>query len=56
MASSGKIRVLIVDDVHEARDNVAKLLRFEPDVEIVGLAENGQEGIDIAFQTDPDIV
>ncbi len=36
MASSGKIRVLIVDDVHEARDNVAKLLRFEPDVEIVG--------------------
>jgi pilus assembly protein CpaE len=56
MASSGKIRVLIVDDVHEARDNVAKLLRFEPDVEIVGLAENGQEGIDIAFQTEPDSV
>ena len=56
MASSGKIRVLIVDDVHDARDNVAKLLRFEPDVEIVGLAENGQEGIDIAFLTEPDIV
>ncbi len=56
MASSGKIRVLIVDDVHEARDNVAKLLRFEPDIEIVGLAENGQEGVDIALQTEPDIV
>ncbi|MDQ3044259.1 MAG: response regulator [Chloroflexota bacterium] len=45
-----------MDDVHEARDNVAKLLRFEPDIEIVGLAENGQEGVDIALQTEPDIV
>ena len=49
MAGSGKIRVLIVDDILESRDNVAKLLRFEPDVEIVGMAESGEEGIDIAF-------
>ena len=44
MSGSGKIRVLIVDDVMEARDNVAKLLRFEPGVEIVGVADGGQEG------------
>src|SRR5215216_447643 len=56
MAGSGKIRVLIVDDIVESRDNVAKLLRFEPDVEIVGTAEGGQEGIDLAFQLEPDIV
>ncbi len=56
MASSGKIRVLIVDDILESRDNVAKLLRFEPDVVIVGTAEGGQEGIDLAFQLEPDIV
>jgi pilus assembly protein CpaE len=56
MAGSGKIRVLIVDDIVESRDNVAKLLRFEPDVEIVGMAEGGQEGIDLAFQLEPDIV
>jgi pilus assembly protein CpaE len=56
MTGSGKIRVLIVDDVHEARDNVAKLLRFEPGVEIVGMADGGQEGIDLAFQLEPDIV
>jgi len=56
MSGSGKIRVLIVDDVHEARDNVAKLLRFEPGVEIVGMADGGQEGIDLAFQLEPDIV
>lgn len=56
MAGSGKIRVLIVDDIVESRDNVAKLLRFEPDVEIVGTADGGQEGIDRAFQLEPDIV
>jgi pilus assembly protein CpaE len=56
MAGSGKIRVLIVDDILESRDNVAKLLRFEPGVEIVGMAEGGQEGVDLAFQLEPDIV
>jgi pilus assembly protein CpaE len=56
MAGSGKIRVLIVDDILESRDNVAKLLRFEPDVDIIGMAESGEEGIDIAFRLEPDIV
>jgi pilus assembly protein CpaE len=56
MAGSGKIRVIIVDDILESRDNVAKLLRFEPDVDIVGLADSGEEGIDLAFKLEPDIV
>jgi pilus assembly protein CpaE len=56
MAGSGKIRVLIVDDIAEARDNVAKLLRFEPDLQIVGMAETGQEGVDLAFRLEPDVV
>jgi pilus assembly protein CpaE len=56
MAGSGKIRVLIVDDIVESRDNVAKLLRFEPDVEIVGMGESGEEGMDLAFRLEPDIV
>src|SRR4051812_21204275 len=56
MAGSGKIRGIIVDDILESRDNVAKLLRFEPDVDIVGLAESGEEGIDLAFKLEPDIV
>jgi pilus assembly protein CpaE len=56
MAGSGKIRVLIVDDIHESRDNVAKLLRFEPDVLIVGSAESGEEGVELAIRHEPDIV
>jgi pilus assembly protein CpaE len=53
---SGKIRVLIVDDIAESRDNVAKLLRFEPDVEVVGLADNGEQAIDLCERLEPHIV
>ncbi|MEX2425213.1 MAG: response regulator, partial [Thermomicrobiaceae bacterium] len=54
--STNRIRILIVDDVAESRDNVEKLLRFEPDVEVVGKAERGQEGIDRAIELTPDVV
>ena len=50
------IRVLIVDDVPESRDNVEKLLRFESDIEVVGKAARGQEGIDLALKLLPDVV
>src|SRR5688572_10635534 len=53
---SGKIRILIVDDIAESRDNVAKLLRFEPDVEVVGTADNGEQAIELCERLDPHIV
>jgi len=52
----GKIRVLIVDDVQESRDNVERLLKFEPDIEVVGSASRGQEAIELAIMTLPDII
>lgn len=54
--SERTIRVLIVDDVPESRDNVEKLLRFESDVEVIGKAARGQEGIDLALKLQPDVV
>ena len=42
-----KIRVLIVDDIAETRENVRKLLAFENDVEVVGLAGTGREGTEV---------
>jgi len=51
-----KIRVLIVDDVAETRENVRKLLQFEGDVEVVGAARSGKEGIQQSFELDPDVV
>jgi len=51
-----KIRVLIVDDIPETRENVRKLLYFEKDIEVVGAAANGSEGIELATDLRPDIV
>ncbi|MDP9265199.1 MAG: response regulator [Chloroflexota bacterium] len=56
MADLEKIRVLIVDDVDETRDNLAKLLGFEPDIEIVGSADSGQEAIAIAKRERPSVI
>jgi pilus assembly protein CpaE len=51
-----KISVLIVDDIPETRENLRKLLYFEPDIEIVGTADNGQKAVDEARRLQPDIV
>ena len=51
-----KIRVLIVDDIAETRENVRKLLQFEADIEVVGTARTGKEGIQIAQELNPDVV
>jgi len=51
-----KIRVLIVDDVAETRENIRKLLQFESDVEVVGAARSGKEGIQLSQELAPDVV
>jgi pilus assembly protein CpaE len=52
---STNIRVLIVDDIAETRENIKKLLQFEADIEVVGGARSGQEGIQMAAETRPHI-
>jgi pilus assembly protein CpaE len=54
--SPDKITLLIVDDIPETRDNLRKLLYFEPDVEIAGLASDGREAIQAARKLQPNIV
>src|SRR5258706_14923518 len=51
-----KIRTLIVDDIAETRENIRKLLQFEADVEVVGTAHSGKEGIQLAQELDPDVI
>jgi len=50
------IRVLIVDDIAETRENIRKLLQFESDVVVVGAARTGIEAIEMARETEPDVV
>jgi pilus assembly protein CpaE len=51
-----KISILIVDDIPETRENLRKLLYFEPDIEIIGMAANGQEAIAESKRLQPHIV
>ncbi len=56
MTAGDKIRVLIVDDVADTQENVRKLLQFEADVEVVGAARSGKEGIRLSQELDPDVI
>src|SRR6266508_550823 len=49
------IRILIVDDHAVVRKGLAMVLRLEPDLEVVGEAENGQVGLEAAQRLNPDI-
>ncbi|MFO7584963.1 MAG: response regulator [Anaerolineales bacterium] len=51
-----KVRVLIVDDVAETRENVRKLLQFETDIEVVGTARTGKEAVQQTFEIKPDVI
>lgn len=54
--SRERIRVLIVDDIAETRENLRKLLSFDPDVEVVRAAASGAEGIELARQFHPHVI
>jgi pilus assembly protein CpaE len=56
MTDGEKIRVLIVDDISETRENVRKLLQFEADIEVVAAARTGREAIQLTQETSPDVV
>ncbi len=52
-----KIRVLIVDDNEETRYGTQRLLEMEDDrIEIVGIAENGLQAIELARELHPHVV
>ena len=42
------IRLLIVDDIQSTRENLRKLLSFEEDIQVVGTAGDGKEGVEEA--------
>ena len=54
--STEAIRLLIVDDTQETAHHLCKMFLFEPDIKVVGTASNGQEGVERARQSDPDVI
>jgi len=51
-----KLRVLIADDIQETRRNTRLMLATIDDVEVVAIASNGVQAVDLAKAHHPDIV
>jgi len=56
LADGEKIRILIVDDIADTRENLAKLIGFEPDMEVAATAGGGQEAVNLAKQHRPHVI
>ncbi len=54
--SKSQITILLVDDIPETRENIKKLLAFEPDFKVIGTAGTGREGVEFAKEHQPDII
>jgi DNA-binding NarL/FixJ family response regulator len=50
------IRVLLVDDQHLIRAGLKMLCEAEPDIEVVGEADNGRDAVMLAARLAPDVV
>ena len=50
------IKVLVVDDIAETRDHLAKLLSFEREIDVAGMAASGEEAVRMAMELRPDII
>ncbi len=51
-----KIRILVVDDQNVVREGMVAILSLQPDMEVVGEAENGLQAVQIARKTKPDVI
>lgn len=56
MSDQKIIRVLIVDDIAETRENIRRSLQFDSSIVIVGLAKSGEEGIRFTREQKPDVI
>jgi len=51
-----KIRILVVDDQNVVREGMVAILSLQPDMEVVGEAEDGVQAVQIARKTKPDVI
>ena len=56
MSAAAPLRVVVVDDEVPARQRIEDLLRREPEVTVVGEADNGVAAIDAIHRLRPDLV
>ena len=52
----GKLRIVLADDHKMMRDGLKILINSQPDMEVIGEADNGRVAIRLAQELKPDIV
>ena len=50
------IKALVVEDAPVVREFLVHILSSDPDIEVVGTAQNGQEAIELLMKKEPDII
>jgi DNA-binding NarL/FixJ family response regulator len=50
------MKVIICDDQAIVRDGLELLLKLETDIDVVGLAQDGAEAVDLVAKTSPDLI
>ncbi len=50
------VKVLIVDDSLFMRNSIQKMLTSSADIEVIGMAKNGKEGLEKAKELQPDLI
>lgn len=56
MNKTKKIRVLIIDDHYLTKDSLLAMLSLADDIQPVGTAEDGRDGLRLACELRPDVV
>lgn len=51
-----QIKVIIADDHPLVREGILKILSLEPDIKVIGEAEDGAQAIELARTTDVDVI
>ncbi|MBN2551080.1 MAG: response regulator transcription factor [Anaerolineales bacterium] len=51
-----EVTVLIADDQRLVREGIASLLSIQEGIKVIGVAENGQEAIQLALELSPDVI
>ncbi len=52
----GAIRIVLVEDDRMLREALASLLRLDPELDLIGTAANGRQGVELAVSRAPDVV
>ena len=51
-----RIKVMIVDDITETREQLRKLLSFDPEIDVVSMVGSGEEAVAVVPDASPDVI